>query len=147
MTTRTQSAAKTRRTRRRGTPPSKQLSRPDLPYTMKLPDGRTLYVEVPGRWTTTDRGGRPAFLPQAVEFLDRVRALAVKLDRPPTPGYIVALREALGLTQKELGERIGVDKMTVSRWERGALRPSAESLTAMEELRRKAVRRGVAILS
>lgn len=142
MTASTQSTATTRR---RGTPPHERLSRPDLPYTIKLADGRTLYIEVPGRWVTTDRGGRPAFLPPAVKFLDRVRALAVKLDRPPSPGYIVALREALGLTQKELGERIGVNKMTVSRWERGALRPSAESLTAMEDLRRKAVRRGVAI--
>jgi len=117
----------------------------DLPYTMKLPDGRTLYVEVPGRWVAADRDGQPAFKPQAVDFLDRVRALAVKLDRPPSPGYITALREALGLTQQEFGERVGVDKMTVSRWERGALRPSDESLGAIENLRRGAVRHGVTI--
>lgn len=131
--------------RRRGRPPAAQLANPDLPYTMRLPDGRTLYVEVPGRWVTTDRDGKPAFLPGGVDFLDRLRALAIKLDRPPGPGFITALREALGLTQKEFGEQLGVDKMTVSRWERGALRPSDESLDAIEELRRKAVRRGVAI--
>ena len=69
----------------------------------------------------------------------------MKLDRPPSPGFITALREALGLTQAEFGERIGVDKMTVSRWERGALRPSSESLAAISELRNRATRSGVTI--
>jgi len=132
-------------TGRRGRGPAKQLGRPDLPYTMKLPDGRTLYLEVPGRWVTADRGGKPALLPDGAAFLDRVRALAIRLDRPPGPGFIVALREALGMTQKEFAERIGVDKMTVSRWERGALRPSDESLAVIEQLRKQAVRRGVTI--
>ncbi len=114
---------------------------------MKLPDGRTLYVELPGRWVRMDRDGQPVFLPPGVKFLDRLRALAMKLDRAPSPGFITSLREALGLTQLEFGDRIGVDKMTVSRWERGALRPSAESLAAIEQLRREAIRRGVAIPS
>lgn len=131
--------------KRRGRPPAAQLSNPDFPYTMKLPDGRTVYVEVPGRWVTADRDGSPAFLPQGVEFLDRIRALALKLDRPPSPGFVTALREALGLTQAEFGERIGVDKMTVSRWERGALRPSDGSLKALDDLRKRAARSGVAI--
>lgn len=131
--------------RRRGRPPAMQLANPDLPYTMRLADGRTLYVEVPGRWVTKDRDGSVAFLPEGVDFLDRIRALAIKLDRPPGPGFITALREALGMTQKEFGERIGVDKMTVSRWERGALKPSDASLAALESLRRQAVRRGVTI--
>lgn len=137
--------ANSKSTRRRGRQPAAQLANPDLPYTMKLPDGRMLYVEVPGRWITTDRDGSPAFLPGGVHFLDRVRALALTLDRPPSPGFITSLREALGLTQKEFGEQLGVDKMTVSRWERGTLRPSEASLAAVDELRRKAVRRGVTI--
>ena len=131
--------------KRRGRPPAAQLSKPDLPFTMKLPDGRMLFVEVPGRWVTTDRDGSPALLPEAVRFLDRIQALAQRLDRPPSPGFITSLREAMGLTQAEFGERIGVDKMTVSRWERGALKPSDESLAALEDLRRRAVRRGVTI--
>lgn len=133
---------------RRGTRPNPALSRPDHPYTMKLPDGRTLFVEVPGRWVTTDRSGAVAFLPEGVRFLDRVRALAASaLDRPPSPGFITTLREALGLTQKELADKLGVDKMSVSRWERGAIRPGEESLAALDKLRREAVRRGVAIPS
>lgn len=117
------------------------------PYTMKMPDGRTIYIEVPNRWISADRDGRPAILPEGVEFLDRVRALAMKLERAPSPGFIIALREALGHTQKAFGAFLNVDKMTVSRWERGVLRPSPESLAAIEGLRRKAVRRGVTIPS
>ncbi len=131
--------------RRRGPKPHESLSRPDVPYTMKLPDGRTLFVEVPGRWTRTDRSGETAFLPEGVRFLDRVRTLATKLQRPPSPGFLRTLREALGLTQVEMGERVGVDSMTVSRWERGALRPGESSLEALEGLRRAAVRKGVVL--
>lgn len=135
-----------RKTWRRGRKPAAALSNPDLPYTMKLPDGRTVFVEVPGRWVTTDRSGQPAFRPEGVAFLDRVRALALSaLNHPPGPAYITTLREALGCTQQEFGERIGVDKMTVSRWERGTLKPRDASLKAIEELRRKAVRKGVVL--
>lgn len=115
---------------------------------MRLPDGRTLCVEVPGRWVTADRDGTPAFLPEGVGFLDRVRALFIStLDRAPSPGYVTRLREGLGLTQKRFAQRIGVDKMTVSRWERGAMRPSAEAIKAIEKLRKQAMRRGVAVAS
>jgi hypothetical protein len=132
--------------KRRGREPANQLSQPDYPYTMKLPDGRTIYVEVPGRWVTKDRGGEVAFLPAAVRFLDRVRALAMSvLNTAPSPGFITTLREALGMTQQELAERLNVDKMSVSRWERGTIRPSAESLATLEKVRQKAVRKGVVI--
>ncbi|MCK4661021.1 MAG: helix-turn-helix domain-containing protein [Phycisphaerae bacterium] len=138
------------KTKRRGHPPAKQLSRPDHPYTMKLPDGRTLFVEIPGRWVTRDRSGKPAFSSPAVQFLDRVRVLAMPFGAQrtaPSPGYITTLREALGLTQKEMGERLGVDKMTVSRWERGTIRPRDDSLASLERLRRQTVRKGVTIPS
>lgn len=134
--------------KRRGRPHPKQLLQPGFPFTAKLPDGRTLLVEVPGRWTTTDRSGQTALLPAGVRFIDRLCALATGLGnakRPPSPGFITALREGLGLTQAELGERLGVDKLSVSRWERGAVRPSAESLAALEAVRREAVRKGVVI--
>ncbi len=131
---------------RRGRPRNPALTRPDYPYTMKLPDGRTLLVEVPGRWVTADRDGTPAFLPAGVRFLDRVRAVFLPvLDRPPSPGFITALREGLGMTQQEFGERVGVDKMTVSRWERGALRPRAAARSAIERVRKEALRGGVTL--
>jgi DNA-directed RNA polymerase specialized sigma24 family protein len=105
-----------------------------------------LFVDVPGRWVTTDRDGTPAFLPVGVRFLDRLRVLALSvLDRPPSPGYITTLREALGYTQREFAEKLGVDKITVSRWERGAPRPGEGSLKALEKLRGESVRKGVVL--
>lgn len=131
---------------RRGTRPAETLKQPDLPFTMKLADGRTLFVEVPGRWVRYGHKGKAELLPDAVDFLDRVRALATSaLDRPPSPGFVTALREGLGMTQAELGAVLGVDKLTVSRWERGTVRPSAESLKALDEVRRMAIRRGVTL--
>jgi DNA-binding XRE family transcriptional regulator len=125
-------------------PPASLPELKDYPYTMRLKDGRTIYVEIPGRWTTHVRGYGVGFLPPAVRLLDKLQSLAMSvLDRPPTPGYLATLRVALGLTQAEFGERVGVDRMTVSRWERGTLRPSDESLAAMERERAAAVRKGV----
>jgi hypothetical protein len=112
---------------------------------MRLGDGRVVYVEVPGRWTTTDRGGQVGFLPDGVRFLDRVRVLAMEMPLAPSPGFITVLRQAVGLTQAELAARIGVDKMTVSRWERGRLRPGADAVTALRRLRERAVERGVVL--
>lgn len=135
-----------RRSRRRGTRPDPKLARPDLPYTMKLPDGRTLLVEVPGRWVSADRDGSPVFSPNAVRFLDRIRAVAGgSLAQAPSPGYLTALREGLGMTQTEFGAAVGVTKLTVSRWERGTLRPGAGPLAEIEKLRKTALRRGVVI--
>lgn len=67
------------------------------------------------------------------------------LDRAPSPGYITRLREGLGLTQAQLGARLGVDKLTVSRWERGTMRPGAGRVQAIEKLRKAAIREGVTI--
>lgn len=129
--------------RRRGRVPSPRLNRPDVPWTMRLADGRTLVVEVPGRWTTTDRDGSLAFLPDAVRFIDRVQVLCAEIGGAPSPGYITTLREALGLTQAQMGKRLGVNKLTISRWERGTLRPSAKSVGGLRALRHAAVRHGV----
>jgi DNA-binding XRE family transcriptional regulator len=130
------------RSRRRGPGPAPQLMRPDAPWTMRLRDGRTLAVEIPGRWTTQDRDGSLALLPPAVHFLDRLQVLFSPMRTPPSPAYIKTLREALGLTQTGLGERLGVAKITISRWERGDLRPGGESLAKLESLRREVAREG-----
>lgn len=135
---------KTKKSTRRGF--RRPADGPDLPYTMRLADGRTVAVEIPGRWVTADRGSKAALLPDAVDFLDRVRAVfSSTLDRAPSPGYITRLREGLGMTQAEFGEQIDVDKMTVSRWERGTMRPSDGAVKVIEKLRKQAVRRGVTI--
>lgn len=115
---------------------------------MRLKDGRTIFVEIPGRWLTKDRSGEVGFLPPAIRFLDKLRALALSpYDRPPTPGYLVTLRIALGLTQREWADKLGVDKITVSRWERGVVRPSASAVEAIEKLRKQSIRQGVTVPS
>lgn len=48
---------------------------------------------------------------------------------------IRALREALGLSQQDLGVRLGLAAITVSRWERGVSQPGREALRGLEELR------------
>lgn len=42
-------------------------------------------------------------------------------------------RGALGLTQKDLAFRVGIDPMSVSRWERGRVLPSLSSLAMVAE--------------
>ena len=112
---------------------------------MMLPDGRTLFVEVPRRLTRVDRGGGVGFTPEGVRFLDRLRALATPLSCAPSPAYLAALRDALGLTQEELGTRIGKSPLTISRWERGTLRPGKNSLAALGKVLAKAKRDGVVL--
>lgn len=48
--------------------------------------------------------------------------------------FIAELRKERGLTQEQLGARIGVTNKTVSRWETGTYLPPADALLAMSEL-------------
>jgi DNA-binding XRE family transcriptional regulator len=130
---------------RRGRPRRAELNAPGLPYTMKLGDGRTVFVEVPGRMATRDRGGETAFTPEGVQFLDRVRALATNLEGTPSPAFITALREAAGMTQEELGRRIGRHKLSVARWEWGTLHPDAKSVARLRELFKELKASGVVL--
>lgn len=57
-------------------------------------------------------------------------------DRRVAPGagwaaYAQHAREAAGLTKTELARRIGVDRMTVTRWESGRFRPDKATDVAM----------------
>lgn len=117
----------------------------DVPFTAKLPDGRTLFVLIPAKWCELDASGEVLLKPQAARLIDRVQAMAMRTPGAPTPAYIRTLREALGMTQREFGDRVGVDSMTVSRWERGAVRPGPAAVKALDALRRGAGRRGAVI--
>ncbi len=50
------------------------------------------------------------------------------MDQIKTGKLIALLRRQAGLTQEELGERIGVSNKTVSRWENGNYMPDIEML-------------------
>jgi DNA-binding XRE family transcriptional regulator len=130
---------------RRGRPRRPELDAPDLPYTMRLADGRTVFVEVPGRMVTHDRSGETAFTPEGVRFLDGIRALTMNLEGMPSPAFITALREAAGMTQEELGRRVGRHKLTVARWEWGTLHPDAEALERLRNLFRELKSAGVVL--
>lgn len=53
-----------------------------------------------------------------------------------TGDEIRRLRERLGVSQVELARRLGVDGISVSRWERGVTRPSRLAIRALDHLRR-----------
>ncbi|MGM9619283.1 MAG: helix-turn-helix domain-containing protein [Oscillospiraceae bacterium] len=50
------------------------------------------------------------------------------MDQIKTGQFIAAMRKARGLTQEELGERLGVTNKTVSRWETGRYMPDIDKL-------------------
>jgi DNA-binding transcriptional regulator YiaG len=116
----------------------------ELPYVAHLGEGRMLAISLPSQWIRAGRDGQPLLLPPAVQAIDRLRALfAARM--PLTPGGLVALRTALGLTQSQLASRIGVTQMTISRWECGRSRPSGPTTAKLDRLRRSARRAGVVL--
>jgi len=51
---------------------------------------------------------------------------------------IASLRKSLGLSQAEFGQLFGAHTMTVSKWERDVLQPSAYQLALMQQFRHTA---------
>jgi transcriptional regulator with XRE-family HTH domain len=49
--------------------------------------------------------------------------------------YIAKLREDLNLSQTEFGNLLGVHAMTVSKWERGVLKPNSYQMALMQQFR------------
>ena len=56
------------------------------------------------------------------------------MDQERTGGLIRQFRKKLGLTQKQLAERINVSDKAVSKWERGSGYPDISLLTALSEV-------------
>lgn len=56
------------------------------------------------------------------------------MDMEQIGRFLSELRKEQGLSQAELGEKLGVTNKTVSRWETGTYLPPAEQLLAMSEL-------------
>ena len=116
----------------------------DLPYAVQTSDGHVLAIKLKAAWLKPDRDGQPLLGPRAIRVLDRLRATFVD-PRSVTPGFIVSLREAMGLTQTEFARRLDVAKMTVSRWECGTMRPHAAAVKAILALQKRARNSGVGI--
>lgn len=47
--------------------------------------------------------------------------------------FIAALRKEKGLTQEQLGEKLGVTNKTISRWENGNYTPDVEMLALLSK--------------
>lgn len=116
----------------------------DLPYVIRLGEGNWLAISLPGEWLKCGHDGAPLLLPPAIRAIDRMRAMFAKHEQI-TPGFISSLREAMGITQQDFGRRLGVAKMTVSRWERGTMRPSPAAQKEIRHLQAQAARKGVQI--
>jgi SOS-response transcriptional repressor LexA len=67
-------------------------------------------------------------------FMADVRGRSNVSHRPDWARAIRDLRSRLGLSQTELGTRIGVSAMAVSRWERGTQEPTAGGYIALGNL-------------
>ncbi len=52
--------------------------------------------------------------------------------------YIQALRRHLGLTQRELAERLGTRQQTISEWETGMYKPRGASATLLSIIAERA---------
>ena len=116
----------------------------DLPYVIRLGDEGMLAISLPAAWLKADRSGQPLLLPPAVRAIDRLRAMFAG-QKQITPGFIVSLREAMGLTQEQFARKLNVSKMTISRWECGRMRPSGTAVAAIRRLQAKARKSGLII--
>jgi len=117
----------------------------DCPVTLTLPDGRVIAVAVPAKFTGHDRDGSIVLLPPALRMLDRLQALFTPVPAKPTPGFIIALREALHLTVAGLAKQLHVEATLVASWQKGSAVPDPAARRALEKLRADATRRGLAV--
>ena len=53
-------------------------------------------------------------------------------------GQVQALRNHLGLTQRELAERLGIRQQTISEWETGMYKPRGASITLLSIIAERA---------
>jgi len=116
---------------------------PTVPYTMTLPDGRTVFVAIPEPMTRRGGDGSLQIRPAGVRLLDQVRALAMKTPTTPTPAHIRTVREALGLTRERFAKQLGYSATTIKRWEAGNLKPGRDAAQRIQQLIDQAAQQGV----
>jgi len=106
------------------------------------PEGRVV-ATVPMRRDT--KTGKLNYTPSALRTLDHLRALIQQVDRESSPGHIKSMRDALGMTQQQLANRLKVSSQTVSRWERGEVQPNTAALTRLRRLQATVRAKGIAV--
>ena len=57
----------------------------------------------------------------------------IKMDQMKIGKFIAVLRKEKGLTQEQLGEKLGVTNKTISRWENGNYMPDVEMLSMLSK--------------
>lgn len=125
---------------------SAKTKQPDwVPYTMSLPDGRTLFIRVPGKYVIYDRSGEMAFNPDGARFLDHIRAVAIETPDTPSPGYIKAVREAMKLTQAELANKLDYSLISIKKWEAGDAKPGKKAVDRLRHLVDTVAKRGLVL--
>ncbi len=70
----------------------------------------------------------------------RIQPMAeYRADKPHWDSqYILALRRHLGLTQRELADRLGTRQQTISEWEKGMYKPRGASSTLLSIIAERA---------
>jgi DNA-binding XRE family transcriptional regulator len=116
-----------------------------VPYTMRLPGGRTVFVNIPAEYVEYDISGEMMFTPEGVRFLDRIQVLAMKTPDNPTRGYLQTVREALGMTQAQLAQKLERDVAAIQEWEKGKVKPDEQDRQRIQKMVDEAGRRGVIV--
>lgn len=64
------------------------------------------------------------------------KRLSLKEGAAPSPEAIRTWRQKKGMTQEQLGAKLGVSFLTVNRWEMGKFAPSEENAAKLNKLMR-----------
>ncbi len=75
------------------------------------------------------------YVPMTAHFIVNVfgNGVTVIMDQIKIGKFIAALRKDKGLTQEQLGEKLGVTNKTISRWENGNYMPDVEMLSLLSK--------------
>jgi transcriptional regulator with XRE-family HTH domain len=82
------------------------------------------------RWETNETSPQVHHLPKIVWFLGYNPLPASKA----LPGRLLMARELLGVTQRVMAKRLGIDPTTLARWENGKSCPSKKLRAVIEHL-------------
>ncbi len=116
-----------------------------VPYTMSLPDGRTLFVRIPGQCVEYDRSGEMMFTPEGTRFIDKIRAMAIDTPDTPSPAYIRQVRDAMKLTQAELAKKLDYSLISIKKWEAGDAKPGKKAVDRLRKLVDTVTKRGLVL--